>query len=111
MEIKGTVIEVLPLEQGVSQSGKDWKKQMVVVETPGQYPKQVALTLFGKALDFCPGIGAVVTAEVDLESRTYNGRWYTEAKCWKMTVDKAAEAPSMIIEQPGEEMPQDELPF
>jgi hypothetical protein len=26
----------------------------------------------------------MVTVSVDLESREYNGRWYTEARAWKL---------------------------
>lgn len=31
-EIKGKVIEVLPLTKGVSNSGKDWQKQDFVIQ-------------------------------------------------------------------------------
>ena len=31
-------------------------------------------------------VGDLVNVAVDLESREYNGRWYTEARAWK--VDK-----------------------
>jgi len=29
-------------------------------------------------------IGEKITASLNLESREYNGRWYTEARAWKV---------------------------
>ena len=33
--------------------------------------------------------GETVTASIDLESREYNGRWYTDVKAWKISRDVA----------------------
>jgi hypothetical protein len=60
------------------------KVSTVIVETDGQYPKKVALKMFGKVKDtFSLGIGDDIKAEIDVESREYNGKWYTDAKMWK----------------------------
>ena len=39
MEIKGKIIHVLPLQEGVSKAGNAWKKQEYVLETYDQYPQ------------------------------------------------------------------------
>ena len=36
--------------------------------------------------------GDIVTASLNIESREYNGRWYTDIKVWDLTVDGAAGA-------------------
>jgi len=43
MDIKGKVIQVLSAERGQGKKG-EWIKQTFVVETPGQYPKKIAIT-------------------------------------------------------------------
>ena len=50
MELKGKIIKLLPLQTGTSSRG-EWRKQEFVVETPGQYPKQVCLYMWGDAID------------------------------------------------------------
>lgn len=92
MDLKGKVIIVQPVTSGVSKAGKEWSKLDFVVETGGQYPKKVALTLWGEdkinQYDLQPGLEA--TFHIELESREYNGRWYTEARAWKIEWTAAA---------------------
>ena len=84
MEIAGTVISLLPLQTGQGKNGV-WKKQEFILETPGQYPKKVCLSLWGEKVDEIKlSIGEKITASINLESREYNGRWYTEARAWKV---------------------------
>ena len=84
MEIAGTVVSLLPLQTGQGKNGV-WKKQEFILETPGQYPKKVCLSLWGEKVDEIKlTIGEKITASINLESREYNGRWYTEARAWKV---------------------------
>jgi len=84
MEIAGTVVSLLPLQTGQGKNGV-WKKQEFILETPGQYPKKVCLSLWGEKVDEIKlNIGEKITASLNLESREYNGRWYTEARAWKV---------------------------
>ncbi|HXR80855.1 MAG TPA: DUF3127 domain-containing protein, partial [Saprospiraceae bacterium] len=58
-----------------------WKKQEFIVETQSQYPKKVCLSVWGDKVDqFSLSVGQFVNVSVELESREYNGRWYTEAR-------------------------------
>jgi hypothetical protein len=50
MEITGTVVSLLPMQQGQGKNGT-WKKQEFILETPGQYPKKVCLSLWGEKVD------------------------------------------------------------
>ncbi|MBQ7818215.1 MAG: DUF3127 domain-containing protein [Bacteroidales bacterium] len=114
MEIKGKIIAVLPLQSGVSQAGKQWKKQEFVVETPDQFPRKVCMTLFGDRVDQYPiAIGDDVVVSIDIESREYNGRWYTNVNAWKIekaTAQAEAPAPAPVPTfEPQSET--DDLPF
>ena len=84
MEIKGTIAQILTEQTGMGKKGQ-WTKQEYILTTSGQYPKKICFSLWNKAI-FEAGIvvGESVTVHVDLESREYNGRWYTEVKGWKV---------------------------
>lgn len=84
MEITGKVIRLLPVQTGTGKNGT-WRKMEFVLETGGQVPRKVCFSLWGDKIDQA-GLQEGDDAEVmfDLESREYNGRWYTEAKAWKV---------------------------
>lgn len=94
MDITGKIILALPEQSGVSQKGNSWKKRIYVLETIEQFPKKVAFTLFGDRADQYPlNVGDVKKVSYDLESREYNGRWYTDVNAWKVedaVVDNAS---------------------
>ena len=89
MEIKGQFIQKLSEESGISASGKAWRKQAAIIETIETYPKKVCLSFFGDKVDHLSNIypGAKVTASVNIESREFNGKWYTNIDCWKLTME------------------------
>ena len=87
MELTGTVIALLPEVTGQGKNGM-WRKQEFILEIPSQYPKKVCISLWGDKIDQAGlQVNDSVTASIDVESREYNSRWYTEVKAWK--VDKA----------------------
>ncbi|OWY21211.1 DUF3127 domain-containing protein [Sphingobacteriales bacterium UPWRP_1] len=85
MEISGKITQVLPLQRGTNKNGNEWRKQEFVLETESQYPKKVLIMLWGDKVEQFPvSEGQKVTVSIDLESREYNGRWYTEVRAWKV---------------------------
>ncbi len=93
MEIKGKIIAALPEQGGTSKAGKPWRKREYVLETQETYPKKVCFNLFGDRIDQYPiAIGDDVTVSYDLESREFNGRWYTDVRAYK--IDKGAATPA-----------------
>ena len=114
MELKGKVMQLLTLQTGTGKKGV-WKKQEFIVETQAQYPKKVCLSIWGDKIDqFNVKEGDMVNVSVDLESREYNGRWYTEARAWK--VEKSGNAAPPQADTIGEEpfsqaAATDDLPF
>ncbi len=90
MEIEGRIIQILPLQEGVSGNG-NWKKQEYILETNAQYPKKICFTIFVGATSREDRIatsniqlGEELRVSVDLDSREYNGRWYTSVNAWKV---------------------------
>lgn len=85
MEIKGKIIEVLPEKSGQSANG-EWRKQEYVLETDAQYQKKVCFMAWGdKVNQFNIKKDENVEVSIDVESREYNGRWYTDVKAWKVS--------------------------
>ena len=86
MELIGKIIQNLPLQEGVSKAGNPWKKQEYILETLGtQYPRKVCFNLFGDNVDKFPmQVGQDVTVSIDIESREFNGRWYTDVRAWNV---------------------------
>ena len=85
MDIEGTVHQVLPVVKGQSARG-EWQKQEIVIEQPGDYNRKVCLSFWGdKVLEVAKlREGDKVTASVNIESREYNGRWFTEVRVWRL---------------------------
>ncbi len=79
MEIEGRIVIDLPLQQGTSKAGNPWKKKEWVLETFGQYPKKVKIQAFGDRVDTLHiEPGKDYHLGIDIESREFNGRWYTD---------------------------------
>lgn len=96
MELVGKVFLKSPIEEGVSKAGRAWKKRFYIVETQDQYPRKVAFTVFGEdrvnEMENRISEGMMVRVSFDLESREYNGRWYTDASAWRIEAADAAPA-------------------
>lgn len=94
MEITGTILQLLPEVNGQGRNGNNWRKREFILEIPGNYPKKVCISVWGEKIDQFPlQAGKQVTASIDVESREYNGRWFTEVKAWKVQAGQGNTAP------------------
>ncbi len=87
MDISGKIIQKLPLQSGESKTtGKPWQIQTYVLETQEQFPRKVCFEIFGeqRIKDNPCEIDDIVTVSFDIESREFNGRWYTSIRAWKV---------------------------
>ena len=84
MNIKGKVVLVLPAQSGEGKNGK-WSKSPYIIEIPGDYPKKVCVTIWGDKLPVLSQ-GSEVACSIEVESKEFNGKWYTEVKCWKVEI-------------------------
>lgn len=85
MDFQGKVIQFLGETSGTSKAGNPWKKKEWVVETFGQYPRKVKVQCFGERSDNINLVpGKDYTLYVDLESREFQGRWYTDVSVYRV---------------------------
>lgn len=102
MEVVGKVIQVLPVQEGVGRNGNPWKLQGYVLETIENYPRKVHFEVFGedKIKNNPCDIDQIVTVSFDIESREFNGRWYTSIRAWKIQqgdMTQAGVAPAAAV--------------
>ena len=106
MEVVGKIIQVLPAQEGVGRNGNPWKLQGYVLETFDQYPRKVHFEVFGEdriKQNPCD-IDQVVTVSFDIESREFNGRWYTSIRAWRIQqgdTTQVAAVPAAAPAQPA----------
>ncbi len=109
MELTGKIVEILPEKSGNSSRG-EWRKQEYVIEVPGDYPKKVCFMAWGDRIDqFGIQEGQELTVSIDLESREYNGRWYTDVKAWRVEPAGQQDASRQAEDPPP--FDSDDLPF
>ena len=115
MDISGKLLQLLPAQEGQGKNGP-WKKQEFILETGDTYPKKVCIAVWGDKIDLKSlKPGDAIDVSFDVESREFNGKWYTDVKAWKVNAAKkegnkpapAQGVPNITDIPPSE----DDLPF
>ena len=91
LKIKGRIEKIIPGENGISKSGKEWANLQFVINTEAQYNPEVCFKLFGtpeKVENFKKfnKVGDNVIVSFNVSSREYNGKYYNDLSAWR--VDK-----------------------
>lgn len=95
MEITGKIIKKFKPLSGTAKSGKPWRRQEYLLETDERHPKQIFFSLTGEYIDRYPmNIGDNVTISVDISSREYKERYYTEITAWKADIHSSMSQPA-----------------
>ncbi|MBR4787035.1 MAG: DUF3127 domain-containing protein [Bacteroidales bacterium] len=105
MEITGKVVRLGTLTEGTSARGP-WRKQELIIETEEQYPRTVCLICWTNQIDeiqkFAPG--QTIKAQIEISSREFNGKWYTDVRVWRFdpvgTTAAPVAAPAQQAQQP-----------
>jgi hypothetical protein len=86
LDITGKIVQKMNKTEGISKAGKAWSKQEFVIETQETYPRKVMISTMNEKVNDLErfNVGDVITASLNIESREYNGRWYTDARAWKI---------------------------
>ena len=104
MEIIGKVVRLGNLTEGTSARGP-WRKQELIIETEEQYPRTVCLICWTNQIDeiqkFAPG--QTIKAQIDLSSREFNGKWYTDVRVWRFDPVGATATPAAAPAQPAQQ--------
>ena len=126
MEYSGKIVEVGELKSGTSsKTGNGWCScQYVMLDASSQREKHIAFEVFGKEKidEFDIQAGDNVTVTLDLESRVWNQRWFTNVRCVKcekekpQQVEEPAKSEEKVIKnaepaQKKQEQPYNDLPF
>ena len=123
LKISGIVVAILPETSGTSaSSGKAWsKRDFVIEEIEGSYPKQVAFTVFNKPEMIADmQVDDEVEVGFNVESREYQGKYFSNVTAWKVNILKTSGAkpkPADDLPPMGEPTKQytkeesDDLPF
>ena len=84
MQLTAKLTQLLPIQTGTGKNG-EWKKQDIIVETDGQYPKKVCISIWGDIINEGQlQIGNLLNIDFDIESKDYNGKWFTNIKAIKI---------------------------
>lgn len=89
--LEGKIVKKLDIQEGVSTRGP-WKKQDFVIETSEQYPKKVCISCWNEKTDELAQfqMNDELKVSVNIESREYNNRWYTDIKAWRIERNSTA---------------------
>ena len=104
MEIIGKVVRLGTLTEGTSARGP-WRKQELIIETEEQYPRTVCLICWTNQIDeiqkFAPG--QTIKAQIEISSREFNGKWYTDVRVWRFDPVGTTAAPAAAPAQPAQQ--------
>jgi len=119
MEIAGKLIQILPLQTGMSRNG-EWKKQEIILELEGTPARKLCVGLWNDKIISDIAEGSMLKVSFEIESREYNGKWYTNLRGWKVEEVASTAGIKNPVDEPKDEKvdfpfnaPQelDELPF
>lgn len=81
MNIIGKLTKKLDLESGISKTGKEWKKQTIILDNGDEFNNLTSVSAFGeknvKQINKLE-IGMQVSVLCNIYSREYNGKWYNQ---------------------------------
>lgn len=112
MEIVGKVVQLGTLIEGNSPRGP-WKKQELIIETVEQYPKKICLICWNERVNDANSffVGQTIKAQISIESREFNGKWYTDVRAFRFDLEQPAQQPAaQPMNQMPPQMPQQPLP-
>ena len=91
--LEGKLVQVMAPQEGVSTRGA-WKKQDFVIETTEQYPKKICISCWNEKADDLKNYqpNDLLKIAVNIESREYNSKWYTDIKAWKIDAVSATDS-------------------
>lgn len=71
MEVKGKLIEIMPIENGVSSNGKNYQKRNFVIDTWDKYSPLICFRLYGDKVNIVEDnmLNREVTVRFNLSSR------------------------------------------
>lgn len=95
--VTGTIVKVFDKKSGTSQAGKEWASQDFLIQEQNS-ENTLFFNVFGEEniTNYNLNEGDAVSVILDVRSREWNGRYYTELRCKQcfQTAKKKATMPS-----------------
>lgn len=114
-QLEGTVKKVGLKTEGVSKAGKEWKKiDFQINFMDGQYEKMASFECMGASVDHAAKlkVGETVKLEFNIECREWEGKYFTNLKCWKVEkVGETKQSTSQAEAMSANEIGDGNLPF
>lgn len=108
MELIGKVVQLGTLTEGNSPRGP-WKKQELIIETIENFPRKICVMCWNERVNEANGffVGQVVTIQISIESREFNGKWYTDVRAIRFELNQGQPVGQpQPAQQPQQPMPQ-----
>lgn len=89
--INGKITNALPPRRGTSKAGNEWVSQDFVIEN--EQGEKICFNVFGEEKIKNSGlrIGAIASVTCKIESKEWNGKWFTSASCENCIVQGASQ--------------------
>lgn len=85
-KISGVIRTILPEKSGVSQAGNPWRRVEIILETEESHAHKIAFSVMNARIDeFRLAVGERVELSVDVDSREFQGKWYTSLTAYRCT--------------------------
>lgn len=86
MEIEVIFEKTTAVQSGTSNSGKDWVKGGFIGNTEEKYSKMIFFEVWGDKVEALNNLtaGEKVKVFVELESKEWQGKYFTACKAWKI---------------------------
>lgn len=79
MKINARIKEILPVQTGTGQNGEWTKLSFIVTTIFSTLPVNICITSWGDRIKQDQiVVGNTVEIEIEIKSREFNGRWYTD---------------------------------
>jgi hypothetical protein len=117
MEVTGKITNVLPLEKGTSSAGKEWQKQLFILDNNEKYNNIFCFEIFGdekvQKFNQYNKVGDSVKVDFNVSTNEWKGKYFTSLQAWKVFKADASEIPEPFDPQAINHIsdPSDDLPF
>jgi hypothetical protein len=114
---KGTLSEILPVEEGTSKAGKAWKKVVFVVKNNDGHEGREQIYAFGifgdekvdKFLKYNEeNVGSEVEVSFNINTNQWGEKYYTSLDAWRVDSGEKVEQSTYVPNISGEAKPEPE---
>lgn len=109
LKVTGKITKVLDKQSGTSKDGKEWVKQLFLVDNNEKFNNIFCFEVFGqeKVDNFHKynKVGDVVEVEFNVSTNEWQGKYFTSLQAWKIMKQKT----DNVQDAPFETIPADQV--